>query len=58
MRGWVARRHTVGGLVFALVRDGTGYLQVSVKKGSLPEKDFEAAKGATRVCAVIARGSV
>ena len=58
IRGWIARRHVVGGLVFAVVRDGSGYVQVSVKKGKLPEGDFEAAKGATRESAVVARGEV
>ena len=58
VRGWVARKHTVGGLVFAILRDGTGYVQVSVKKGSAPDKDFEAAKGATRESAVVVRGQV
>ena len=56
VRGWVSRKHTVGGLIFAIVRDGTGYVQVSVKKGSLPEKDFESAKGATKESAVVVRG--
>ena len=58
VRGWVARKHTVGGLIFAMVRDGSGYVQVSVKKGSVPDRDFEAAKGATRESAVVARGEV
>ena len=58
IRGWVSRKHTVGGLVFAIVRDGTGYVQVSVKKGNLPEKDFDSAKGATRESAVVVRGEV
>ena len=58
VRGWVARKHTVGGLVFAIVRDGSGYVQVSARKGNLPDADFEAAKGATRESAVVARGEV
>ncbi|MDG6901586.1 MAG: asparagine--tRNA ligase [Nitrososphaerota archaeon] len=58
LRGWVARKHAVGGLVFAIVRDGTGYVQVSAKKGNLPERDFEAMKGVTREAAVVVRGEV
>jgi asparaginyl-tRNA synthetase len=58
VRGWVSRRHTVGGLVFAIIRDGTGYVQVSIKKGNLPEGDFESAKGATKESAVVIRGEV
>ncbi len=55
VRGWVARKHTVGGLVFALIRDGTGYIQVSARKGS-PAGAFEAARGATLETAVVVRG--
>ncbi|MDG6988933.1 MAG: aspartate--tRNA(Asn) ligase [Nitrososphaerota archaeon] len=55
VKGWVARKHTVGGLVFALIRDGTGYIQVSARKGS-PGGAFEAARGATLETAVAVRG--
>jgi len=58
LRGWVARKHTVGGLVFILLRDGSGYVQVSAKKGSLPAESFRAVKSATRESAVIVRGHV
>jgi asparaginyl-tRNA synthetase len=57
VRGWVARKHTVGGLVFALVRDGSGYVQVSARKGT-DDSSFEAAKGATKESAVIVRGQI
>ena len=57
VRGWVSRKHTVGGLVFALIRDGTGYVQVSARKG--PEGSaFDSAKKATKESAVVVRGSV
>ena len=55
VKGWVARKHTVGGLVFALVRDGTGYVQVSARKGASAGA-FEEAKRATKETAVIVRG--
>ena len=58
LRGWVARKHTVGGLVFTLLRDGSGYLQLSSKKGSMADSAFEAARGATRESAVVVRGVV
>lgn len=57
VRGWVARKHTVGGLVFAIVRDGSGYVQVSARRGATAGA-FEAAKSATRESAVIVRGEV
>ena len=57
VRGWVARKHTVGGLVFILVRDGSGYVQVSVRKGTA-DSPYETAKKATKESAVIVRGIV
>ena len=57
VRGWVARKHTIGGLVFALIRDGSGYVQVSVRKGAADEA-FESAKKATKESAVVVRGGV
>jgi len=57
IKGWVARKHTVGGLVFALIRDGSGYVQVSVRKGPADEA-FASAKKANMESAVIVRGSV
>ena len=58
VRGWVSRKHTVGGLVFAIIRDGTGYVQVSVKKGNLAEKDFDSARSSSKESAVVVRGEV
>lgn len=58
VRGWVARKHTVGGLVFILLRDGSGYVQVSVKKGDRAAGAFDAARSATRESAVLVRGRV
>jgi asparaginyl-tRNA synthetase len=58
VRGWVARKHTVGGLVFVIIRDGTGYVQVSAKRGEVPESTFEATRSATKESAVVVRGEV
>jgi len=57
VRGWVARKHMVGGLLFALIRDGTGYVQVSARKGA-SDSAYNVAKEATKESAVIVRGSV
>lgn len=57
VRGWVARKHTVGGLVFAMIRDGSGYVQVSVRKG-VADAAFDAAKSVTKESAVIVKGEV
>lgn len=58
VRGWVARKHSVGGLIFAVIRDGSGYVQVSVKKGKAGAGAYQAAREATRESAVVARGEV
>ena len=58
IHGWVARKHTVGGLIFIQVRDGSGYVQVSVKKGVAEPSAFESASSATKEAAVVVRGSV
>lgn len=57
IRGWVARKHTVGGLVFVLVRDGSGYVQVSARKGTA-DAAFEGARSSTKESAVVVRGDV
>jgi asparaginyl-tRNA synthetase len=57
IKGWVARKHTIGGLVFVLVRDGTGFVQVSARKGPTGSA-YEGASGSTRESAVIVRGTV
>jgi len=58
LRGWVARKHTVGGLVFVLLRDGSGYIQVSARKGFASDETFHSLKSATRESAVVVRGEV
>ena len=57
IRGWIARKHTVGGLVFVLVRDGTGYVQVSARKGT-SDAAYEGARASTKESAVVVRGEV
>jgi len=57
VRGWVSRKHTIGGLVFAIIRDGSGYVQVSARKGAALGP-YESAKSATKESAVIVRGEV
>lgn len=43
LRGWLYRTRSSGGIVFAVVRDSTGIMQVTVKKGSVPDEDFDSA---------------
>jgi len=56
--GWVASKSTIGGLVFATIRDGTGYIQVSAKRGVTPAASMEAIKAVTKESAVSVRGVV
>ena len=57
VKGWVARKHTVGGLIFVIVRDGAGYVQASARKGT-SDAAFRGAKDATKESAVLVRGEV
>src|SRR5512137_1998647 len=55
-RGWVHRARSSGAIVFLVLRDSTGIIQVTVKKGSLPDQEFEAAHGVTIESSVMVRG--
>jgi asparaginyl-tRNA synthetase len=37
VRGWVYRLSKIGGVAFIGIRDGSGYIQVSLKRGEKPE---------------------
>ncbi|MDG6939440.1 MAG: aspartate--tRNA(Asn) ligase [Nitrososphaerota archaeon] len=56
--GWVAVKNQVGGLVFLRIRDGSGYIQLSGRKGSIPDVAWRAASEATLESAVCAEGAV
>ncbi len=58
IKGWIYRTRSSGAIVFAVVRDSTGIIQVTVKKGNLPEGEFEAAKSAPVESSVIVSGKV
>ncbi len=58
VRGWVYRTRSSGGIVFAVVRDITGIIQVTVKKGSVPDGDFEGATKAGIESSVMVEGTV
>jgi asparaginyl-tRNA synthetase len=46
IRGWIYRTRSSGNIVFMVVRDSSGILQATIKKGNLPDKDFNDAKKA------------
>jgi asparaginyl-tRNA synthetase len=56
--GWVAVKNQVGGVVFIRLRDGTGYVQLSGRKGKIPNESWEEATRATTESAVYAEGVV
>jgi asparaginyl-tRNA synthetase len=47
LRGWVHRWREQGKLVFLTLRDGTGVIQCTIKRGNLPDEQFEDAKRAS-----------
>jgi asparaginyl-tRNA synthetase len=46
IRGWIYRTRSSGNIVFTVIRDVTGILQATIKKGNLPNKEFEDVKKA------------
>jgi len=44
LRGWIYRTRSSGNIVFTVIRDSTGTIQATVKKGNLPDNEFEDAK--------------
>jgi len=44
LRGWIYRTRSSGNIVFVVIRDVTGIIQATVKKGNLPDDEFEDAK--------------
>jgi len=46
LRGWIYRTRSSGNIVFMVIRDVTGIIQATVKKGNLPDNEFEDAKKA------------
>ena len=58
LRGWIYRTRSSGGIVFAVLRDSTGIMQVTVKKGNVPDPDFENATKAAIESSVIIEGEV
>jgi len=46
LRGWIYRTRSSGNITFITMRDSTGILQATVKKGNLSDDEFEDAKKA------------
>ncbi len=58
LRGWVYRHRTAGNMVFAVVRDSTGIVQVAVKKDRVGEKDWKDANEAYVESSLVIKGTV
>jgi len=58
LRGWIYRTRSSGNIVFIVIRDVTGILQVTVKKGNLSDKEFEDAEKALIESSVELEGTV
>src|SRR5213593_984865 len=41
VRGWLQNKRTGGGIIFLLLRDGSGVVQCTLRKGKVDEKTFE-----------------
>lgn len=58
LRGWIYRHRTSGNMVFAVLRDPSGIIQITIKKDKLGEKDWKAANDAYVESSVVVRGAV
>jgi len=58
LRGWLYNKRSSGSVLFLIVRDGTGFIQVVVVKGQVPDEDFATADRLTQESSLVVRGSV
>ena len=58
LHGWVVTKSTVGGLLFLLIRDGSGYIQIVGKKGVTDEQFINKMKGVSIESAVRVKGQL
>ncbi|MCK5309937.1 MAG: asparagine--tRNA ligase [Thermoplasmata archaeon] len=58
IRGWIWRTRSSGKIVFATIRDPSGVIQVTVKKGNLPEEQFDDAVKALLESSVAVTGTL
>jgi asparaginyl-tRNA synthetase len=56
--GWVAKTRSSGKIVFSIVRDSSGEIQVTTKKGNVCDEALKAADALTLECSVIIAGKV
>jgi asparaginyl-tRNA synthetase len=56
VRGWIWRTRSSGGISFPILRDSSGVLQATVKKGDVPDAEFEDARKALVESSVVVQG--
>jgi asparaginyl-tRNA synthetase len=56
--GWIATKSSIGGIKFATIRDGTGFIQVACKKNNVGEQAFQDFERAGKESAVSVTGLV
>ena len=56
LMGWVSTKSSIGGIKFATIRDGSGYIQVACKKDRVSPKAFEDFERAGKESAVAVQG--
>jgi asparaginyl-tRNA synthetase len=57
IRGWIYRTRGSGKIIFPIIRDATGHIQVTVIKGTVTDSDFADAKKALVESSVIVKGT-
>ena len=58
LRGWIYRTRSSGNIVFIVLRNSDGTIQVTIKKGNLPDNEFEDAKKALIESSVELQGDI
>jgi len=58
LNGWIYRTRSSGNIVFTIIRDVTGTIQATIKRGNLPDEEFEDAKKALVESSVEIKGDV
>src|SRR5437879_13094195 len=58
VRGWLQNKRTGGGIIFLLLRDGSGVIQCTLRKGKVDDKTFEEFQSVRIESSVELRGEV
>ncbi|MDI6897417.1 MAG: asparagine--tRNA ligase [Methanocella conradii] len=56
--GWVVKNRSSGKIVFTLIRDATGEMQVTTRKGNVCDEALKVADALSMECSVIVKGKV